>query len=315
MTKLRFSWYFVSLYTTGCNHAVTVLRDLHVILDHTLGDLGRGKGTPEAGRGWILMLWSFSEHSFQIHSQRPVQNQFKNYVFGCSQCIVWNNPQNLKHTCPLVRDATSWCQFWVETLDLESFSPPTSPWSALRGDGEGVYVRIYILPEPPLLVWDRYVESLWPQKAKIASLPVSFCIFLSPVWKKRQVRPLGGLCARAHRAGKQARECWCPSGLWWLWSVNCVEGPRVGLGTWRLLLSGWNRGVGSPSLQVLESNRRSESIRSQVTKECLFHASRCAALRAQRSTSMLPHRFKYSNRLAWHHCGEMLLYPCQVWIA
>ena len=25
--------------------------------------------------------------------------------------------------------------------------------------------------------------------------------------KNRQVRPLGGLCARAHRAGKQAREC------------------------------------------------------------------------------------------------------------
>lgn len=35
----------------GCNHAV-LLRDLHVILDHTLGDLGRGKGTPEAGHSW-----------------------------------------------------------------------------------------------------------------------------------------------------------------------------------------------------------------------------------------------------------------------
>ena len=48
-----------------------------MILDHTLGDLGRGKGTPEAGHGWTALT---SEHLFQF-SQRPVQNQFKNYVF------------------------------------------------------------------------------------------------------------------------------------------------------------------------------------------------------------------------------------------
>lgn len=106
----------------------------------------------------------------------------------------------------------------------------------------------------------------------VSYFSVSFCIFLSLVaLEKKQTGASFGwsLCTSSPcwEAGKGDVEVRVVSAVKGLVRVVlcCAEGPRVGLGTWRLLLSGWNRGVGTSWFYSgAKPVRRSEStIRSQ----------------------------------------------------
>ena len=143
-------------------------------------------------------------------------------------------------------DANFGSRFWILKVSLH---PPLP--SALRGDGEGVHVQVHILPDPLGWFGIGKLRVFDLKRLKIFSLhyvsyfSVSFCIFLSLVaLEKKQTGASFGwsLCTSSPcwEAGKGDVEVRVVSAVKGLVRVVlcCAEGPRVGLGTWRLLLSG-----------------------------------------------------------------------------